>query len=442
MTPSYSTYSRPGPNKKLRYPLTYEEIEILGELDNFYGAWSHQEAADALGESRLAVFLGERILGLQNTEMGRMYQLLARGRMSVFGTAAKALSLVAQLDRAYMRLSMMQLGWSYEANDGVNPHYKGLAKLFPHLALREVNTNGQYPRAVLGGKLSGGGHGADSLGQIATRTKGDALFRKIDIIILTPSPRKGQAKAETHKSMLKLIHVLPRLDDTTRFIRIPKRVNSPYGNAPEILPKQALIMAARPDPLPQKYINVLLLPLKERVKQVQSDLDIDGVISAHQLHRYYGLEPLDLTGRLLTVALIRPVRSRQALEVQQTLVVSGTELTHLNDNELNHRLTLTEMRLMLGIEARKEVWEIDGRGTLKLNQPDAIWHSDGQRVAIEADTGQYDMRVVEQKLDSFNQQGYAKTAWGTGAQKRADSIASTLGSRYKVECLNPTWWGK
>ncbi|MFK7604209.1 hypothetical protein ACI3L1_18595 [Deinococcus sp. SM5_A1] len=144
MTPKFSTYSRPGPNKKLRYPLSPEEIDILGDLDNFYGAWSHQEAAAALGESRLAVLLAERILGMQNTEMGRMYQLMARGRMSVFGTADEARSLVAQLDRAYMRLSMMQLGWSYEANDGVNPHYKGLAELFPHLGLREVNTNGQY----------------------------------------------------------------------------------------------------------------------------------------------------------------------------------------------------------------------------------------------------------------------------------------------------------
>lgn len=178
-----------------------------------------------------------------------MYQLLARGRMSVLGTADEARSFVAQLDRAYLRLSLMQLGWNYEVKDGVNPHYKGLAGLFPHLGLKEVDTNGEYPRAVLGGKLSGGGHAAQSLHDIATRTKGDALFRKIEII-LTPSPCKGQTKAETHKSVLTLRHILPKVDDTTRFTRIPRRTNFPYGNAPEILPHQAAVMKTRTPSFP------------------------------------------------------------------------------------------------------------------------------------------------------------------------------------------------
>ncbi|WP_188970749.1 hypothetical protein [Deinococcus aerolatus] len=52
-----------------------------------------------LGESRLAVLQAERVIGVQHTEMGRMYQLLARGRVSLFHTASDALSLVAQLDR-------------------------------------------------------------------------------------------------------------------------------------------------------------------------------------------------------------------------------------------------------------------------------------------------------------------------------------------------------
>lgn len=56
MSNSFSRYSRPGPNAKLRFPLTEEEINQLGDLDNFYGASSHQEAAAALSESRLAVF--------------------------------------------------------------------------------------------------------------------------------------------------------------------------------------------------------------------------------------------------------------------------------------------------------------------------------------------------------------------------------------------------
>lgn len=141
---------------------------------------------------------------------------------------------------------------------------------------------------------------------------------------------------------------------------------------------------------------MLLLPRRERIEQAQSDLEIDGVISSYQLRRYHGLEPLDLTGRLLTVALIRPVASRPALEVQQTLVVSGAEIAQLGDTELNHKLTLTEMRTMLGVEADAAVWKVDPKPRLKLNQPDGVWISGGQRVAVEADTGQYHRRIVEQ----------------------------------------------
>lgn len=64
MSHSFSRYSRPGSNTKLRFPLSDDEIDLLGDLDNFYGAWSHQEAAAALGESRLAVLLAERVLGM------------------------------------------------------------------------------------------------------------------------------------------------------------------------------------------------------------------------------------------------------------------------------------------------------------------------------------------------------------------------------------------
>ncbi|MFK7603653.1 hypothetical protein ACI3L1_15725 [Deinococcus sp. SM5_A1] len=293
---------------------------------------------------------------------------------------------------------------------------------------------------MLGGRLSSGGHRADSLHQIATRTKGDALFRGIEIIILTPSPRKGQAKAETHKSVLKLIHILPKVDDTTRFIRIPRRTNYQYGNAPQILPHQAAMMKTKTPSFPQQSIDVLLSPRRERIEQAQSDLEIDGVISSSQLRRYYGLEPVDLAGRLLTVALIRPVASRPALEVQQTLVVSGAEIARLNDTDLNHKLTLTETRLMLGIEADPEVWQVNPKPSLKLNQPDGVWISEGQRVAIEADTGQYHMRIVDQKLDSFAQQGYASTIWGTGSEGRAKNIEKKLGSRYKVSFVRPSWW--
>lgn len=122
MTSSFKTYSRKGPNARLRLPLTDEEKRRLGALYNHDGAWSHAEAVAYLGESRLAVLLAERILGVQYTDMGRMYQLIARGRMSVFHTADDALSLVAQLDRAYMRLALAILGWACEVTDSrVNP---------------------------------------------------------------------------------------------------------------------------------------------------------------------------------------------------------------------------------------------------------------------------------------------------------------------------------
>ncbi len=446
MPPRSDHFSRRGPNAGLRFPLSDQERYDLAGLYNEDGAWTRQEAANFLGESRLAVLQAERVIGLQHTEMGRMYQLLARGRISLFHTAADALSLVAQLDRAYLRLVLDGRGWAFEVPDRArNPHYKALDRLFPKLNLKEANTNGAHPKALVGGKLSGGGYSADALAQIASKTKADALYREIDVIIFTPAPRKGQVLAQKHSSMMTLIHALPRADDTQRWTRISRQpTGHRHGNTPSLLPHQAEVLRGRGSrSLPESTLALLQQPRTERVRQAQADLDIDGVISAYQLRRSYGLEPIDLTGRLMTVALIRPVKSRGAVEVQQTLVVSGVDMARLSDNDLNHRLTLTETRLNLGIPADPAVWEVDPRSVLKLNQPDAVWvKPNGMRVAIEADTGQYAMRTVEQKLDSFLQQGYVGTVWSAASEGRGAGIEARFGRPYETNTHTAKWWGQ
>ncbi|GGL79061.1 hypothetical protein GCM10010840_16160 [Deinococcus aerolatus] len=322
-----------------------------------------------------------------------------------------------------------------------NPHYRALDTLFLKLNLREVNTNGAHQSALVGGKFSGGGYTAEALAHIATQTKADALYRKIDVIIFTPSPRKGQARAETHRSVMTLIHALPRADDTTRFTRIPRSLETyPHGNTPHLLPHQVEVLRARRSPLPDATLALLQQPLSARLAQARVDLNVDGVLSSSQPRRYYGLLPSDLTGRLSTVALMRPIGGRYALEVQRTLVVTD-DMAALGDTDLNHRLTLAGMRLMLGVPADPARWKVDPRSLLKLNQPDAVWVSDaGTRHAVEADTGDYSGRLVERKLDSFIQQGYLSTLWGTPSAQRSSNLQRQFGHEYRVDWVHPAWW--
>ena len=239
---------------------------------------------------------------------------------------------------------------AYEVADrSINPHHQGLDKLFPKLKLKEINTRGQFARALAGGKLTGGGYAPEALAHIATQTKADALHRGIDIVIFTPSPRKGQARAEVHKSVMRLIHALPKFDDTGRFTRISRPLETfPHGNAPDVLPHHVQIMRARKNPLPDVTLRLLQQPRNQRIAQAVLGLKVDGVLSSSQLCRYYGLHPSDLLGRHSTIALIRPIPSRFALEFQQTLVVHDDEMARRDDADLNHRLTLAEMRLSLG----------------------------------------------------------------------------------------------
>lgn len=207
-----------------------------------------------------------------------------------------------------------------------------------------------------------------ALAHIASQTRGVALYRGIDILIFTPSPRKGQARAETHKSAMTLIHALPRLDSITRFstIRTPLETH-PYGITPDIFPHQAETLRGRKNPLPEVTLQLPQQVRIVRIAQARADLKVDGVLSSAQLQRYYRLKPANLTGELFTVAQMRPIGGRYALEVQQILVVSGAAMARREDAELNHRLTLAEMRLSLGIPADPGCWQVDPRNILKFN---------------------------------------------------------------------------
>ncbi|GMA15390.1 hypothetical protein E5F05_00540 (plasmid) [Deinococcus metallilatus] len=199
------------PNRQPVPLITPGEKQHLTKLYMDDGAWTYSEAVSFLGEARFREMLQDRLLGRQDTEMGPVYHLLARGRLAAFGTADEAASLTRQLDLAYLRLSMAELGWRF--TDKTSPFYRGFDKLFPGLKFREAETT--LGRVLLAGKLSGGGYSVDGIERLMRQVKSTALSRNLLFVILTPHARRGQQRAQVHSSALRLIHHLPRVGGAT-----------------------------------------------------------------------------------------------------------------------------------------------------------------------------------------------------------------------------------
>jgi len=50
--------------------------------------------------------------------------------------------------------------------------------------------------------------------------------------------------------------------------------------------------------------------------------------------------------------------------------------------------------------------------------PDAAYDPPEGRVAVEYDTGSYPSKLIEDKLESYKDQGYVRVIWGVASRKR------------------------
>ncbi|MFC3861889.1 hypothetical protein ACFOPQ_14065 [Deinococcus antarcticus] len=100
-----------GPNVGKRFAMPEPTRELLHQLYYTDGAWTEKETVHYLTLDYANTLIEEGVLGVQDTDMGRMVQLLARGRASIYHTVDNAASLSAQLDQAYLRLCIKQKGW-------------------------------------------------------------------------------------------------------------------------------------------------------------------------------------------------------------------------------------------------------------------------------------------------------------------------------------------
>lgn len=426
------------PNRHTVPNITPEEKEKLHALYISYGAWTPQEAVRALGETRLQTFVQQELLGQQDTEMGPMYQLLAKGRFLATGTAGNASTLSAQLDLAYLRLCTDELQW--EVLDESSPFYKHFDRFFPHSKFFETQTS--FGQVMLGGKLSGGGYSVQGLEKLMRKVKSTALARNVLFVILTPHPRRGQRCAQTHQSVLRLVPHLPNIGAHTRHRFNPVTPEQQASDPGPILTSASAhrLRNSRAD-IPDLTLEILQLNLKARVEQAQDALDVDGALSHAQLAKYYGLGPHHLKGRLSTRAILRPSKNRANHEVQQQIVVANKKVAQLDDSGLNHRLTTAQLRLDLGVAADPQRWQVESRNALRLEDPDAVYiTADGEQWAIEADTGHYELLTILRKLQTFKDQGYAQTIWGTPSDVRVKNLTRKIMADLRPALRLTEWW--
>ncbi|GAA5503584.1 hypothetical protein Dxin01_03343 [Deinococcus xinjiangensis] len=426
----------PGPNKNKRPRMTDGERQLLHEMHRDLGAWTHQEALTRLGEARFKTFLDEGILGAQDTDMGLMYHLLARGRVGVYFEADKAVSLIRQLDQAYVRLCMAEKKWDFTPKD--SPFFKGWADLFPGLALLEGYT--EYGAALIGGKLSGDGYSPLAITSLGNRLRSTALSQRFQIVILTPNARKGQQAAAPFRNFLKLVPCLPSTGSPSKRFNLIPSLNTPTQPGPHLTPNLVRDMSHQHSKL---TLDTLCLPREGRVEAAHLALQKDGVITTRQLKRYFALSFADLPGTLFTQAIIRPAKNNYGLEVQDMVLTSSSQISRLDDAQLNHKLMVAQMRYQLG-QAPDESWITSGKAKRRGTEPDARRVlPDGTMQAIEADSGEYRLTLVLRKLESYRDGGLEGTLWGTISQRRINNLTAAI--KKSDPALEPQfteakWW--
>lgn len=393
---------RPGPQRNSG-EITESERHHLKRLYRD-GAWSRGRAIKQLGEARFEQLVASKHLVMLPTEMGVMVLLLALGRVAILGTCDKPVSFGRQLDQAYLRIALQQLNWPLLTD-------QSLGKYDKTGRMRAVLS--PFGPALVSGIFSGGaGLTREGMERIITRLKSLALFHNFYVVILTPGQR-GQKLAARHYSWLRVVQCSPRGKDAGRLFHQQGVERNPGD--PE-----------RPD-------------LAQRVQAAKESLLTDTVMSSRQLQRHFGLRPADMEGVPLVPVLVRPVHTRPGLEVATVMYLSSRRMARLQDHALTHRAGVAEMRHQLGVPAVPGLWEVEARGKLRYEEPDAVWRAASGDIAIEYDLGSYTMKAVDQKVSTFQDREFDRIVWGAASTRRAARLAQTLGPQ-GVQVLNTQWW--
>jgi len=420
-----------------RVALTTTETKALIALYNIQGAWTHDEAVAAFGD-RLQFALDQHVLGTMDTLMGTMYVVLGHGRLAAFHTASDAESLQVQLTKAYVRLSLAQLGWRVMTDTEPSRQLKQYDKDGPMLHVKA-----DFGECLLTGHMRGGGYSRQALESLTARFKSTALFRNFDIVVLTPSPTRGRDFAETQRSFLKLVTVLPKSlvngEAATRVKVVPALPNVERDDRPY------LGTAYLEDPLfqalPDITKKVLALSRSDRIGEARKALECDAAISSVQLKRYFGLSVTDLEGVPYVETIIRPAKGMMANEVQATFLTSTRQIANGDDASLAHRCGAAQVRYMLGVTSDPDVWQAEVRGHLSYENPDAVYTpQQGQRIAIEFDAGQYNAKDIRRKLDTFQDRGFAGTIWAVTSSVRRRNLTRKIGARLAHDVMLANWW--
>ncbi|MFC4424927.1 hypothetical protein [Deinococcus navajonensis] len=410
---------KPGP-QKVTVDLTADERARLLRLHHTDGAWTRQELNDNFALGRVIQLERQNILGTIQTPLGYMTFLLAEGRIAVLGRSVGGPRLSTQLDRAYLRLALRQLDWPVSAS-------QALAEAYGQEGMTQVDTP-EGPALVLATLGTGQGYSAAGIRRVIPRQRSNALFHGYSVIILTPSPRRGQKAVAKESDWIQVRPILPRSTPHSR-LQISQGWDEylPPQPGPFLTPEALPLVAAN---LPGWSQQTLLLSRRERIERAVHDLAFDLVMSAAQLQRHYALQPEDLEGIPYVEDFITPINSAMAQEYRMRFFLAKKRQRYWSGPALGHHAATGEMRRLQHIPADPSRWSLGGRGKaagrLKYEEPDAIAHSSYGDVPQEYDTGSYTMSKIETKLETYRDRGFLQPYWGVPSARRARRLKALI----------------
>lgn len=398
---------RPGP-QKVRVRLSPEERGALLHLYHVDGAWTDAELRSHLSFGRDHELHEHGLLGTIPTDLGHLTLLLAAGRIAALGRSTGAARYSTQIDRAYLRLALRQLGWT------VSPSQQ-LAREYGLPGMTQVDTPGG-PVLVVATLGNGNGTSGTTIRDLVARQRSQALSKDYAVVVLTPSPSRGQRAVAREGDWIRVVPVLPRFGASGRLQISPGWPHEPPSAGP-FMSREALDLLG--GDLPAISRQTLLLPRRDRVERAVHDLAVDQVMTHTQLHRHYGLCPQDLEGVPYVEDYVLPIHSAVAQEYRMTFFLRRKRQRFWDATKLGHAAFTAETRRVLGVPADPASWSAEPRGALRYEEPDALWHRPFGDVPVEVDTGSYTMSKIGDKLQTFRDRDFLRPCWAVPSPRRA-----------------------
>lgn len=173
------------------------------------------------------------------------------------------------------------------------------------------------------------------------------------------------------------------------------------------------------------------------------DLELDHVVTAWQVRRWYRLSQAELERRgfVLDRRTIKPTRSSHRLR-DVAFVMLDPKYRELSDVALYHLAGTAEIRYALGVGyvfGGEQEWSSSAWREAATLVPDALWERPGgSRVAIEFDATHYSNGRVAEKTERFS--SFDEQVWGAPTEERVEALRErvlAVDSRAQVFLANP-----